>query len=110
MNPASATGGERFELGSTWEPSGEFHGTLVRFPIEPPLEDDLRVDDPALSPLARELLRGLVGLPGFHATTKEIGLLLPDLAVDPATLHPQVESIAKLLRSKRGLLVAGPFR
>lgn len=102
--------GERFELGSTWEPSGEFHGTVVRFPIEPPLEQELRVEDPALSPLARELLRGLVGLPGFHATTQEIGFLLPDRVPDPATLHPQVESLAKLLRSKRGLLVAGPFR
>ena len=102
--------GERFELGSTWEPSGEFHGTLVRFPINPPLEEELRIEDPALSPLARELLRGLVGLPGFHATTQELGLLLPDPVADPASLHPHVESIAKLLRSKRGLLVAGPFR
>jgi len=102
--------GERFELGSTWEPSGEFHGTLVRFPIDPPLEEELRVDDPALSPLARELMQGLVGLPGFHASTTEIGLLFPDRVPDPLSLHAHVEATAKLLRSKRGLLVAGPFR
>ena len=55
-------------------------------------------------------MRGVVGLPGFHASTKEIGLLFLHLVPDPASLHPHVASLAKLLRSKRGLLVAGPFR
>jgi len=104
--------GFRCEIGTAWEPrdASKPRYTVVQFPIEPPLEREPHVEDAALSALARERLRALSTLEGFHATTTEIGFALASLTPDPSTLLAHLESIAEVLRALRGQVAAGPFR
>ncbi len=105
-----ALGVDRFDVGTVWQPNGTLMGTLVSFPIDPPLEQDLSPDDPTLSPATRELLQELEEAVHLHVRREEAGYLVPEPTPDPETLRPRLEAIARLLRAKRGLAGAGPFR
>ncbi len=103
--------GFRFEIGTAWEPHDTNpRYTVVRVPIEPPLDHAPTVEDAALSAGAREALRKLVALEGFHAEATEMGFALEHVTPDPAALMPQVESMIDVLRALRGAVAAGPFR
>lgn len=103
--------GFRFEIGTAWEPhDARALFTVVRVPVEPPLDRAPTVEDAALSSTAREALRGLVALPGFHATTTEMGFVLTTVTPDPAVHLPHVESMITVLAALRGAIATGPFR
>lgn len=103
--------GFRFDIGTAWEPHDTKPlFTVVHVPIEPPLERAPTVEDASLSAGAREALRGLVALEGFHAEATEMGFAVARITPDPATLMPQVEAIITVLRALRGAVAAGPFR
>lgn len=101
-------GGERFEIGCVWSAS-ELE-TLVKVHAAPPFDGDFVVDDPSLSPATRECLKTLLGQPGFVGARDAVRWVLPGGVNDPETLRDGLETAAKLIRGRRGLLAAGPFR
>ncbi len=104
-------GGFRFEIGTVFEPDvSQPVGTLVRVPIEPPLDRAPNLEDASLSAAARETLRELARVDGFHASAEEMGILTRGLTADPATLLPRAEQMVTVLRALRGGVTAGPFR
>jgi hypothetical protein len=107
----ASIGGFRFEVGTVFEPdSPKPRGTVVRVPIEPPLDHAPSVDDPSLSAVARDALKSLASEPGFHADTSELGMWIDGVTPDPATLTPKIEGMLSVLRALRGAVAAGPFR
>jgi hypothetical protein len=107
----ASMGGFRFEVGTVFEPDSPTpRGTLVRVPIEPPLDQAPTVDDAALSAVARDALKSLVADKGFHADTHELGIYVEGATGDPATLSPKIEAMISVLRALRGAVAAGPFR
>jgi hypothetical protein len=107
----ASLGGFRFEVGTVFEPDDpKPRGTLIRVPIEPPLDHAPTVDDASLSAIARDALRSLVELPSFHAEPGELALLIEGPTPDPAALGPKIEAMTAVLRALRGSVAAGPFR
>jgi hypothetical protein len=103
--------GFRFELGTVWEPRATIPtGTIVRVPIEPPLETALSIEDPSLSAAAREQLRALAGSPDFHMSESELVVFTHDTVADPITMLPEVAALTSVLRAVRGTVATGPFR
>ncbi len=104
-------GGFRFEVGTVWEPHGiQPTGTIVRVPIEPALEHVPSIEDASLSAVAREALRALAAMEGFHASEAEMAFFLRETVPDPARLLGLVENIVSILGALRGSTAAGPFR
>jgi hypothetical protein len=103
-------GGERFEVGCLWGANGSSIETLVRLRIEPPFDTEFSVDDPGLSPVTREQLKVLVKSPGIVLSKSAISWVLPGAVPDPESLRPDLERAATIVRGRRGLLAAGPFR
>jgi hypothetical protein len=104
-------GGFRFEVGTVFEPDDpKPRGTLVRVPIEPPLDHAPTVDDASLSAVARDALRSLAEHPSFHAEPHELALFIDGATPDPAALGPKIEAMTAVLRALRGAVAAGPFR
>lgn len=104
-------GGFRFEAGIVWQPDDhEPLGTVLRVPIEPPLARAPDPEDPALSAVAREMLKTLSATPGFHADENEMGVFTHGVTADPKTLEPTLEAMVAVLRALRGSVAAGPFR
>jgi hypothetical protein len=107
----ASIGGFRFEVGTVFEPDSPVpRGTLVRVPIEPPLDHAPTVDDANLSALARDALKALMNETGFHADTHELGMYIEGATPDPAVLAPKIEGMISVLRALRGAIAAGPFR
>jgi len=107
----ASIGGFRFEVGTVFEPDSETpRGTLLRVPIEPPLEQAPTVDDAGLSAVARDALKALAADEGFHADTNELGVYIEGPTPDPSTLLPKIEAMISVLRALRGAVAAGPFR
>ena len=103
--------GFRFEVGTVFEPDSPApRGTLVRVPIEPPLDVAPNVDDASLSALAREALKALAADKSFHADTRELGMYIEGPTPDPSVLAPKIEGMISVLRALRGQVAAGPFR
>ncbi len=103
--------GFRFELGTVWEPRKTSpRGTVLRVPIEPPLEAAPSIEDAALSAVARDALRALQAHAGFHASGSELGIFIEDVTKDPAALLPRIQEMTTVLRALRGGSAAGPFR
>ena len=104
-------GGFRFEVGTVFEPDSPTpRGTLVRVPIEPPLESAPNVEDASLSALARDALKTLTTDKSFHADTHELGMYVEGPTPDPSVLAPKIEGMISVLRALRGQVAAGPFR
>ena len=101
-------GGERFAVGCVWHDSSL--DTSVTVHAAPPFEDGFVVDDPSLSPATRECLKTLAKLPGFVGARDGVSWVLPGGIPDPETLREHLEIAAKLIRGRRGLTAAGPFR
>jgi hypothetical protein len=107
----ASIGGFRFEVGTVFEPdSPSPRGTLVRVPIEPPLDHVPTVDDASLSALAREALKALTADKGFHADIHGLGMYIEGATPDPSVLAPKIEGMISVLRALRGAVATGPFR
>jgi hypothetical protein len=104
-------GGFRFEVGTVFVPDSPVpRGTLVRVPIEPPLEHAPTIYDAALSAVARDALQALASDSTFNAGTHELGIYIEGATPDPAVLAPKIEAMISVLRALRGAVAAGPFR
>lgn len=101
-------GGERFAFGCVWHDSSL--DTSVTVHAAPPFEYEFAAEDPSLSPATRECLRTLAKLPGFVGAKDGVSWVLPGGVPDPETLREHLEIAAKLIRGRRGLTAAGPFR
>jgi hypothetical protein len=107
----ASIGGFRCEVGTVFEPDdAKPVGTVVRIPIEPPLEKTPDVEDASLSPAARATLRELAETDGFHGSAEEMGIFVRGVVPDPEALMPRLEQMTSVLRSIRGAVAAGPFR
>lgn len=107
----ASIGGFRFEVGTVFEPDSPTpRGTLVRVPIEPPLEHAPDVNDAGLSALARDALKALTADESFHADAHELGMYIDGPTPDPSVLAPKIEAMISVLRALRGQVAAGPFR
>lgn len=103
--------GFRFEMGTVFEPDNPNPiGTLVRVPIEPPLDRAPSVEDAALSANARAALGELVASEDFHAAADEMGIFVRGPTPNPSALLPRIEAMVAVLRALRGAIAAGPFR
>ncbi len=107
---AASLSGERFEVGCVWAENGSSLDTMVRFRIELAFETPFSVDDPGLTPATREHLKALLKLPQLVAVETELAWTLPGGVPDPEELRPHLEHAVALMRGRRGLLAAGPFR
>lgn len=105
-------GMDTVSLGCTWDREGLLLGTTVRVALDPALESTpSSMDDPAISPAARDAWKVLAG------RTKKT-TVLPDLILcelegklaDPASAMPIIEEGVRLRRALSGTMAAGPFR
>lgn len=106
-------GTDSVAIGSVWERSGLLLGSTIHVAIDPPLDGEAftTLDDPRLSPAARDAWREL------HAKAKSVTVDARELAIeldgrlaDPQTIMPLVELAVTLRRALGGSLAAGPFR
>ncbi len=100
------------EIGSVWARSGLHLGSSVVVAIDPPLDHaPEHIDDPALSPAARDAWRALAAQArSVHVAADAITVELEGKLADPQTAMPVVELAVSLRRALGGLLAAGPFR
>lgn len=100
------------QIGSVWARSGLHLGSIVEVAIDPPLENlPDSVEDPALSPAARDAWRELAMRARSVQVSKEaITIELEGKMADPQVAMPVVELATSLRRALGGPLAAGPFR
>lgn len=105
-------GTDAVELGAEFSAKGVLLGTGARVAIDPPLGTlPASVEDPALSPAARDAWRSLVEhVPDMRLAPDAIELRFEGKTADPATLLPTLEIAVKLRRALVGAAGAGPFR
>jgi hypothetical protein len=104
-------GMDAVSLGCTWDREGLLLGTTVRVALDPALDSTPSIDDPAISPAARDAWKLTV------SRTKKV-TVLPDLILcelegkltDPSSAMPIIESAVALRRALSGTMAAGPFR
>jgi hypothetical protein len=78
--------------------------------LEPPLETDLAVDDPSLSPAARAELAALAKAGATHHTRGALVVLVAGALPDPEAITPTLELLCRAARALRGQVAGGPFR
>jgi hypothetical protein len=100
------------ELGAVWERTGIHLGSAIRIKIDPPLETAFTIlDDPRLSPAARDAWRELQSKSkNTSITEKEILIELEGKLTDPQTAMPLIDLALVLRKSLTGSIAAGPFR
>lgn len=100
------------QIGSVWARGGLLLGSAVVVAIDPPLDaPPSGVEDPALSPAARDAWRELATrVKGVQVDASSIHLELDGKLSDPQTAMPVVELAVSLRRALGGLAAAGPFR
>jgi hypothetical protein len=104
-------GMDTVSLGCTWDRAGLLLGTTLRVTLDPPLETPPTLDDPSISPAARDAWKLAA------SCTKKVSVL-PDMILcevegklaDPAAATPIIEAAVALRRALSGTMAAGPFR
>lgn len=100
------------QIGSVWARAGLHLGTSVIVAIDPPLDTPpSSIEDPALSPAARETWRELQArVKSIQVEPRSLSLELEGKLSDPQTAMPTVELAVSLRRALGGLVAGGPFR
>lgn len=105
-------GTDRFTLGATWRQNGLLLGTTLTVVVDPPLQEPpTSVDDPRVSPAARDLWRELAKQARSIAVRPDaIVVELAGAVNDPSERMPLVELAVAFRRALAGQVAAGPFR
>ena len=100
------------DIGSVWSRSGLHLGSTVVVAIDPPLGDTPDgIEDPSLSPAAREAWRELgARAKSVQLAADAITIELAGKLSDPQLAMPIVDLAVSLRRALGGPLAAGPFR
>ncbi len=102
---------DRFSIGLAWVTAEKIAGIEVRIFVDPPLVAPPAETDPALSPIARDLLREVKQrIPDIKLGQERFEWLDGEPSIEPARIEPLIELVLRLARSMRGLEQQGPFR
>ncbi|HSO37256.1 MAG TPA: hypothetical protein VLT33_32240 [Labilithrix sp.] len=108
----AVVGIDRVSVGTEWTRNGLLVGTRLQVVVDPALAAvPVSLEDPSLSPAARNAWRDLVAR--SHAVKIEANAVLVDLdgkLADPAEALPIIELAVALRRALAGIAGGGPFR